>query len=618
MRMTGFFIVAMLTLTFISMIPSAVSQQNLVVLSNIELVTLESDSASITWVTNLPEDTRIQWGETEELGNELIVPESTNYHIAWMEDLEEGTTYFYRVGSGGRWSEISSLTTQTPPNSAFKLKFALVTDMHYDVDGRVTPSGMMYADSVRIVGNLVDELNRDTDIEFVMTMGDLTNGAETDFYGFVAEMERLNVQWYPVLGNHDKTFADWYSYYLNSTGYTDTYYMVKHAGYNLIILDSAVQGQVSGDLDDDQLNWLEVQLDSHAWEPTIIFMHHLIDRTDVNGIDADAQSKIHEIIKNRPYVLSVNSGHIHQNIVTQGDDLLYISTAATVSYPIGYSKVKLFETGYTSAFYKIEAELAASEESRMGVITFSGDPDGDQECLGELDDRSFVVQIPEKPTNTPPSISSVSITPDVIYTEETAIVDVIATDPEGDPLDYFYSAGDGTIEGSGSRVTYQAPVYPGTYRITAYVNDGELSSAERSVDIEVIERGEPKLNHAPWIEKVTSNLMEVEPEGTVRISVRASDEDGDVLIYHFDVSGGTVLGEGNRVDWRAPAEPGEYTIKAWVSDGQLESDQLSLTLTVYEPGPLETKSEDDMPGFDIALTIISILVVLIGYRLKLK
>ena len=39
-----------------------------IILTNVELVTVSENSASITWVTNLPSDTGVKLGETESLG----------------------------------------------------------------------------------------------------------------------------------------------------------------------------------------------------------------------------------------------------------------------------------------------------------------------------------------------------------------------------------------------------------------------------------------------------------------------------------------------------------------------------------------------------------------------
>ena len=295
------------------LMPPVPSQVSPIVLTYIELVTVDEDSTAITWVTNLPSDTRVQWGETNALGEESVVNEAELYHMGRITGLDEGKTYYYRVGSGDRWSDVSIFTTLTSPGGELKAKFAIVADPHYDVDGTNTASGAMNEDGPRLLSSLVSELNQDNELDFVVTAGDLTNGAEADYEGFTDTMNNLNAPWYPLLVNWDKDETGWEDHYVNITGWTETYYNEVISGYNFIILDSAVQGQVNGSIDDAQFNWLEDTLDENFGTPTLIFIHHLVDRTDIFGIDEDSKQRLETLISTRPYILSITSGHIHQN-----------------------------------------------------------------------------------------------------------------------------------------------------------------------------------------------------------------------------------------------------------------------------------------------------------------
>ena len=251
----------------ISLLPFHFAQgPSYIVLSNVELVSVDENYAAITWVTNLPANTIVQWGESEALGEEDTVDESELYHMGKIGNLKQGTTYYYRIGSGGRFSEMSSFTTLTAPDGGFKLKFALVADSHYDVDGRNNANGYMTGDGPRILESFVSEINQDSSFEFVVTLGDNTNGAGEDFDGFVGTMDGLNVPWYPLLGNADKSDPNWANYYYNSTGREDTYYSMDTGGYHIIILDSAVYDQIYGTIDDAQFLWLENEWLPYSWD----------------------------------------------------------------------------------------------------------------------------------------------------------------------------------------------------------------------------------------------------------------------------------------------------------------------------------------------------------------
>lgn len=611
MRLKNLGLALLVISLLLQIVPIAKGQDiPVIVLSNVELVTVDESSAAITWVTNLPSDTRVQWGETEELVEELVVDESELYHMGRIDGLEGGTTYFYRVGSGGRWSAVSSFTTLSEPGRVPKLKFAIIADSHFDVDGRNAVDGFMYEEGPRLLESLVDELNMDPTLEFVVTLGDLTNGAEEDFEGFTETMDNLDVPWYPLLGNWDKqdeNWLDWYTLYFNRQ---KSYYSFDNSGYHIIILDSAVYGETKGDFDSSQISWLGNDLEANSGKPTLIFMHHMPDRTDNLGLEESAKENLESLLTNRPNVISVHSGHIHKNIVTDGPQgQKYITTAAVVSYPIGYSIAKLYENGFTQAFHKIESELETSEESRLRLNSFSGSTGNDEEYLGTIDDRSIVVELPQ---NQPPSISFISLDPGSVLPGETSTITVSAFDPDGDDLTYIYKTTAGTIEGSGSVVDYYAPQISGTYSIFAKVFDGEFYSEEKSIGIEVREL---LINHAPVIKKVTVDKTILKVNEKVEIVVSAIDEDNDDLTYSYEPSGGIIKGSGKKVEWQAPDYTGDFSINIKVSDGELESKSEIIKMSVVKE---DSKSEPGwgVPGFQIWVLVIVILVFTSIIRLK--
>jgi predicted phosphodiesterase len=597
-----------LALTGFSLLPAIHSQDiPLIVLSNIELVTVNEDSAIVTWVTNLPANTEIQWGETEDLGEESTVEESTLYHLGKITDLEVATEYFYRVGSNGRWSEIWSFTTLSKFDGDPRLTFAVVADTHYDVDGQNTPNGFMYGESTRLTESLVDELNQDARLDFVITAGDLTNvGLEEDYSGFADAMNQLDVPWYPVLGNHDKSVEDWYQHYTTYFGRKETYYSFDQGDYHFVVLDSAVQGQVKGDLNETQLAWLEADLDANTGKSTLIFLHHVNHRVDIMGLEEEAKENLELILSTRPWVLSVNSGHTHQNYVTNNDySQVYATVAAVVSYPIGYSKINFYEAGYVQAFYKIETELETSEDSRMRINAASGSTSGDEEYLGELEDRSFIIAIPE---NQPPVISYLTADPGSITPGGTCTISVSAYDPDDDDLEYHYEVSDGYIEGSGERVTYNAPDYAGLVTIYVKVTDGEFTSLQKSIDIEVYI---PAENHAPDLKDIWTSKSTVRTNELVEIRVTAVDVDEDNIKFHYESNGGTIIGSGDNVKWQAPDKAGKYTITVWVSDWELNSEKQTITIKVTEPDTTETGW---MPGYELMTFLVGFLVIV--YFLK--
>jgi hypothetical protein len=222
----------------------------------------------------------------------------------------------------------------------------------------------------------------------------------------------------------------------------------------------------------------------------------------------------------------------------------------------------------------------------------------DEEALGDLDERSIVVRIPE---NQPPAVNSITAKSTTIPTGGSTLITVTAADPDGDELTYIYSVTGGSITGSGSEVTYNAPNSAGIYTISVKVSDGGFTSSEKSIDVQV---KEPELNHAPTIKNVLKTTNSVQPGGVVQIEVIAFDDDGDSLKYHYNPSGGEIIGEGSRVEWHAPESTGQYTISISVSDWELDSEEKTITFTVTSSSKEDEKST---PGFEAVMLIIAII-----------
>jgi hypothetical protein len=75
--------------------------------------------------------------------------------------------------------------------------------------------------------------------------------------------------------------------------------------------------------------------------------------------------------------------------------------------------------------------------------------------------------------NQPPEISSLTANPSGVSYGGSATVKCIATDPDGDVIDYSWSASGGDISGSGDTVTWIAPDKGGNFYISVILSDGK-------------------------------------------------------------------------------------------------------------------------------------------------
>jgi len=74
--------------------------------------------------------------------------------------------------------------------------------------------------------------------------------------------------------------------------------------------------------------------------------------------------------------------------------------------------------------------------------------------------------------NQPPEISSLTANPSGVSHGDSATVKCIATDPDGDVIDYTWSASGGDISGVGETVTWIAPDKGGNFYISVVLSDG--------------------------------------------------------------------------------------------------------------------------------------------------
>lgn len=158
--------------------------------------------------------------------------------------------------------------------------------------------------------------------DLLVASGDLAD------LGIAAEYARLRELLAPVgvplcllPGNHDRraplrsAFAD--HDWLGRDG--RMYYHRDLHGLRVIVLDSAVEGEDGGNLDEVQLQWLDGLLVSAPALPALLFLHHPpaatgFLRMDRIGLAADSAQQLGAVIARHPQVKAVLCGHVHRSV----------------------------------------------------------------------------------------------------------------------------------------------------------------------------------------------------------------------------------------------------------------------------------------------------------------
>ncbi|MEW5767928.1 MAG: metallophosphoesterase family protein [bacterium] len=381
---------------------------------NPELVSVGIDEAVITWQTAAPMICQLEYGPPGQLTRHLKDASSTTHHYQVIRSLEPQQAYEFRmVDQDGNPTTINYFKTLKKPGGKYLFSFAAAADLHYSPQ-RERKDGMLFPVSGDIVRELVREVN-DGAVDFTILMGDLTHtGSEVEFEFVKSELTKLKGEVYAVIGNHDIKGDAWQSSFSQISGQITRYYSFNHKGWHFVILDSS-----KGNIDQDQLDWLKGDLDKYKTKPTMVFLHHWVNRMSIMDDLASAMwgksshivgsrfidnhAQLQAIFESYPQVVSVHSGHVHTHLVTQNNGVTYIAAAALIQYPVSYNIYRVWEDGYTMSTYLLPTRLKDAAQSKNEIMALANRKfDNFAFPLGEtitgllwgsLSDRSFTIEV---------------------------------------------------------------------------------------------------------------------------------------------------------------------------------------------------------------------------------
>lgn len=213
------------------------------------------------------------------------------------------------------------------------LRFGILTDVHYA--DRERGGTRYYRDSLAKVEEAIGAFNR-AKVDFVIELGDLkdtTAGSEpAPTLRFLSDIERCLQQFdgpvYHVLGNHDmdciskEEFLSLTSNAGRARG--KAYYSFRERGVRCIVLDANFNEDFSpyhcGNFDwrkafipQEQIEWLDAELTKHSGEPTLIFLHQMLDSfSDISkDLCVGNAEDVVSVLERHPQVVAVFQGHHH-------------------------------------------------------------------------------------------------------------------------------------------------------------------------------------------------------------------------------------------------------------------------------------------------------------------
>ena len=325
---------------------------------------------------------------------------------------------------------------------------------------------------------------------------------------------------------------------------------------------------------------------------------------DCDEVDASTFKPILPLIQ-----IAINLGYI--NITEQETYENAVTSAGGSTDDAANCKAKGYSAEMDSAQLCVTATMDDEREEQCRARV-NAPADSDIDCSDLTEDEYTDVV-----TNSPPVIALPSgWTPPSLLTSSTAgtsIVALTATDPDGDPLTWSLTAGDGTfsVSGNGQVSLAQAlgDMANSQISVTVQVSDGIATDSE-SFAFNVGLSNRPPAIQVPVDWTPSEIAADTEPGDSIISVLGAIDPDGDTLTWSvsaaspniFDINPNTGRLTLTTDESRIPADrPTSVSVTVRVSDGTLydeESFQLALAEIPNRPPQIQVPM-DWVPG-DIA------------------
>jgi outer membrane protein OmpA-like peptidoglycan-associated protein len=156
------------------------------------------------------------------------------------------------------------------------------------------------------------------------------------------------------------------------------------------------------------------------------------------------------------------------------------------------------------------------------------------------------------------------------------------TDSYNHPIaTYTWTATGGKVDGTGPQARWDSTgVAPGTYTISAHLDDGHGASASCSSDVTV----NPKPVPPPPTMSCSADPSSVLAGARSTVTATANDSTGTALTYTWQANSGQVVGTGASVQFDSTGlAPGDYTVTGRVTNASGGAGDCSATVTVQAP-----------------------------------
>jgi Icc protein len=208
------------------------------------------------------------------------------------------------------------------------LRLIQLTDSHLFADPRGRLMGVNTEQS--LAGVLAQIRSDGVRADAVLATGDLAQDGSPQAYVRAGKMlAGLGVPVYWLAGNHDR--PELMEEHLAGAGISAER-AFRARGWQVVLLNSVVEGKAGGHLADDELGRLDARLSAHPGHHALVCLHHqpvAVGTEWLDGLGLDNPDALFGIIDRHPQVRAVLWGHVHQAFDGSRRGVRLIATPST-------------------------------------------------------------------------------------------------------------------------------------------------------------------------------------------------------------------------------------------------------------------------------------------------
>ena len=248
--------------------------------------------------------------------------------------------------------------SQVCPAANNNLRFAQISDAHFSSYEKDT-SYKILSESDKLLDDAIAQINTSGAYDFVIFTGDLINTPKvSELELFLKHVNNLAYPWYAIDGNHDigidgqltkKMFMTAIGKQNSRMKGKNIYYsFTPKKGYYVICLDSIIDTRVTtnGQISEEQLNWLQEELNKHEKDTVIICTHvPIVEPYTSPSHKMLNEYNVRRVIKSHANPVIILQGHYHGARIVQDNNTVIITSPSLVSFPNAFRVININTAG---------------------------------------------------------------------------------------------------------------------------------------------------------------------------------------------------------------------------------------------------------------------------------